>query len=106
MKTLLAVVAAVFLGACVHQAALPAANPSTFAPGTDPIPPRAALERFYQVNRFVDSTTSDSVAEVVVQANFRSQRVWCSNLGGPPTRLSLSLVKRATPAGFTSAMLG
>ena len=109
MKTLLAVVAAVLLGACARQAVPPVAaptNPSTFAPGTDPIPPRASLERFYQVNRFVDSTTSDSVSEVVVQANFRSQRVWCSNLGGPPTRLSLSLAKHANPGGSTSAMLG
>lgn len=106
MKTLLAVSAAVLLGACVHQPPSPSRNPSLFAPGTDPIPPRASLERFYQVNRFVDSTTSDSVSEVVVQANFRSQRVWCSNIGGPPTRLSLSLAKHANPAGATSAMLG
>ena len=104
MKTLLAVVAAVLLGACTH-AAVRSENPSFFAPGTEPIPPRASLDRFYQVNRFVDSTTTDSISEVVVQANFRSQRVWCSNLGGPPTRLSLSLAKHAN-LGAMSAMLG
>jgi hypothetical protein len=106
MKTLSAVVATVFLAACAHQAAPPSRNPSPFVPAAEPMPSKASLGRFYQVSRSVDSTTHDSIAEIVVQANFRSQRVWCSNLEGPPTRLSLSLVRHVTPAGATGVLLG
>jgi hypothetical protein len=106
MKTLLALVAAVMLNACAHQPPAPTRNPAAFAPGAEPIPPRGSLDRFYQVSRRVDAATADSVTEVVVQANFRSERVWCSNLGGPPTRLSLSLARHVSPEGPTSVLLG
>ena len=106
MKTLLAVAAAVCLAACAHGTPAAARATSTFVPATEPIPAKGALERFYHVSRSVDSTTRDSVAEIVIQANFRSARVWCSNLGGPPTRLSLSLTRHSNRAAGTGVLLG
>ena len=106
MKALLAVVATVVLTACVHQPQTQSRNPSFVAHGAEPIPPKASLERFYQVSRSVDSTTRDTVVEIVVQANFRSPRVQCTNLDGPPTRLSLSLSRLAPAAGANTVLLG
>jgi hypothetical protein len=106
MKTLLAVVATVVLAACAHQPQPHSRNASFFAPGAEPIPPKPLLERFYQVQRGVDSTTSDSIIEIVVQANFRSPRVQCTNLDGPPTRLSLSITRRSAATRTTAVLLG
>ena len=106
MKALLAVVATVVLTACVHQPQMQSRNPSFFAPGAEPIPSKALLERFYQVTRSVDSTTHDTIVEIVVQANFRSTRVQCTNLDGPPTRLSLSLARHAPATGASTVLLG
>jgi hypothetical protein len=105
MKALLALVATVVLAACVRQPQPQSRNPSFFTPGAEPIPPKAALERFYQVTRGVDSTTRDSVIEIVVQANFRSPRVQCTNLEGPPTRLSLSITRTGS-TGSSAVLLG
>ena len=106
MKALLAVVATVVLTACVHQPQTQSRNPSAFAPAAEPIPPKASLERFYQVSRSIDSTTRDTIVEIVVQANFRSPRVQCTNLDGPPTRLSLSLSRHAPATGANTVLLG
>jgi hypothetical protein len=106
MKALLAVVATVVLTACVNQPQTQSRNPSTFAPGAEPIPSKASLERFYQVTRSVDSATRDTVVEIVVQANFRSARVHCTNLDAPPTRLSLSLSRHAPATGANTVLLG
>jgi hypothetical protein len=105
MKTLPAVAAAVFLAACAHQPPAATRAISTFTPAAEQIPSKGALERFYHVSRSVDSTTRDSVSEVVVQANFRSARVWCSNLDGPPTRLSISLARHSNPTAGTGVLL-
>ena len=106
MKALLALAATVVLTACVHQAQPQSRNPLVFTPGAEPIPPRGALERFYQVTRSVDSTTRDSVIEIVVQANFRSPRVQCTNLDGPPTRLSLSVTRHTGATGASAVFFG
>jgi hypothetical protein len=106
MKALLALAATVVLTACVHQPQPQSRNPSVFTPGAEPVPSAAALERFYQVSRRVDSTTRDSVIEIVVQANFRSPRVQCTNLDGPPTRLSLSLIRNTGATGVSTVFLG
>ena len=106
MKALLAVVATVVLAACVRQPQPQSRNPSFFAPSAEPMPPKAALERFYQVSRSIDSTTRDSIIEIVVQANFRSPRVQCTNLDGPPTRLSLSVMRLDGAAGTSAVFLG
>src|SRR5688572_15176033 len=106
MKALLAVVATVVLAGCAHQPPPQSRNPSFFAPGAEPIPPKPLLERFYQVHRGVDTTTSDSIIEIVVQANFRSPRVQCTNLDGPPTRLSLSITRRSAATRTAAVLLG
>jgi hypothetical protein len=83
--------------------------PPTPAPvaymSAEPIPSRASLQRYYQVARIVDSTTKDTVTEIVVQANFRNPRVRCSNFDGPPTRLSLTLRKDSSPMATPGALL-
>ena len=106
MKALLAALATVVLAACVRQPQPQSRNPSVFAPSAEPMPPKAALERFYQVSRVIDSTTRDSVIEIVVQANFRSPRVQCTNLDGPPTRLSLSVMRHDGAGGGSAVFLG
>ena len=106
MKALMAVVATVVLTACVQPSQTQSRNPSAFAPGAEPIPPKASLERFYQVSRSVDSTTRDTVVEIVVQANFRSPRVQCTNLDGPPTRLAISLSRHAAGTDVSPILLG
>jgi hypothetical protein len=105
MKALLVLVVTLGLAACASQPQSTGRNPSFFAPGAEPIPPTPLLERYYQVHRGVDTTTRDSLIEIVVQANFRSPRVQCTNLDGPPTRLSLSIT-RQSGGGGTSALLG
>jgi hypothetical protein len=106
MKALLALVATVVLTACPHQPQSQSHTPSAFTPGTEPVPSTALLERFYHVSRSVDSTTRDSVIEIVVQANFRSPRVHCTHLVGPPTRLSLSLTRQTDTTGVNAVLLG
>jgi hypothetical protein len=102
-RGLTALVAALLLG-CVRQ--LPEPLPSQFPLGAQPIPPRALLERFYRASRTVDNAATDTVIQVVVQANFRNAYVRCTQLDGPPTLLSLSLRRHSAVRGATGALLG
>lgn len=103
MKPAFIVVLAISAFACVRQ--LPELPHSHFAIGAEPLPPRTSLERFYQATRTVDTTTSDTLTEIIVQPNFRNQYVRCTHLDGPPTHLSLGLRKHSTVKGTTGALL-
>jgi hypothetical protein len=85
----------------------PAAPAAQSAPvfSPEPIPSRASLQRYYVATKLVDSTTRDTLTDVVVQANFRNPRVRCSSLDGPPTRLSLTLRRDSSPLATPGALL-
>jgi hypothetical protein len=80
-------------------------NLGAFPVEAEPIPPQALLERYYQPSHAVDSSTRESVTELLVQANFRNERVRCTRLPRPPIRLSLSLQKRAAPGSVPATLL-
>lgn len=101
MKRILAFAAlSLATAACVTRT-LPVRN---MFPDGEPVPSETLLEAYYRPTRSVHPTRGDTITDLMVQDNFRSGRVACSNLDSPPVRVTLTLRKHA-PHGMSALTL-